>query len=288
MVNRTQALVLAFGLAAWAGLIVILLTAPEVYDRTLPTLGPRRTVEIAFVTLVAAFLGLLAVGVVRRWRWLFWSILAAFALGLVRVPVAVQQLLGQPRDPAWYVVLQAASGLVQFVIALVMLADYRRAGTWGSGASAGAGRSLAGARRRVNGRLSSACRCERQRTCDRRLRPRFPDGSQTEPVRDPVGHPQRVGDDGQRRVHRGAGDEEAGVGDVEVVQVVQLAVEVQRGGGRVGAEADGPVLVGHAGDAEPAAAVAVVLQHVLPALHRVEQAHELVPQPGVRGEVRRR
>jgi hypothetical protein len=62
-------------------------------------------------------------------------ILIAFGLGLVRVPVAVLQLLGQlaPAGPAWYVVLQGVSGVIQFVIALVMLADYRRAGTWGAG-----------------------------------------------------------------------------------------------------------------------------------------------------------
>jgi hypothetical protein len=58
--------------------------------------------------------------------------MVAFALGLVRVPVAVLQLLGRPSDPAWYVVVQGVSGLIQFVVALVMLADYRRAGTWGA------------------------------------------------------------------------------------------------------------------------------------------------------------
>jgi hypothetical protein len=35
------------------------------------------------------------------------------------------------QDPAWYVALQATVGLIQFVIALVMLAGYRKAGIWG-------------------------------------------------------------------------------------------------------------------------------------------------------------
>jgi hypothetical protein len=49
MVNRTQALVLWFVLVAWLSLIVILVTAPEVYDEALPALGHRRAVEIAFL-----------------------------------------------------------------------------------------------------------------------------------------------------------------------------------------------------------------------------------------------
>ena len=56
-------------------------------------------------------------------------------LGLIRVPVAVLQLLGKlaPAGPTWYVVFQGVIGVIQFVIALVMLADYRRSGIWGAG-----------------------------------------------------------------------------------------------------------------------------------------------------------
>jgi len=135
MVTRTQALVLCFVTAAWLSLIVILLTAPEIYDEALPALGRRRTVEIAFLLLLSAFLGLLAAGVLRRWRWMFWLILIAFGLGLIRVPVAVLQLLGTPAPagPTWYVVLQGIIGVIQFAIALVMFSDYRRAGMWGAG-----------------------------------------------------------------------------------------------------------------------------------------------------------
>ena len=38
-----------------------------------------------------------------------------------------------PADgPTWYALYQASLGLVQFVIALAMLAGYRRAGAWGA------------------------------------------------------------------------------------------------------------------------------------------------------------
>jgi hypothetical protein len=33
--------------------------------------------------------------------------------------------------PGWYVVVQVFVGLIQFVIALAMLAGYRKAGAWG-------------------------------------------------------------------------------------------------------------------------------------------------------------
>jgi hypothetical protein len=134
MINRTQALVLGFGLAAWIGLVVILLNAPQVYDEALPAGGHRTLYEIAFLVLLSGFLGLIAVGVVRRSRWIFWLILVAFLLGLVRVPVAVLELIGTltPTAPAWYVVLQGVSGLIQFLIALEMLASYRRFGIWGA------------------------------------------------------------------------------------------------------------------------------------------------------------
>jgi hypothetical protein len=38
-----------------------------------------------------------------------------------------------PAGPAWYVVWQGVIGVIQFVIALIMLADYRRSGIWGAG-----------------------------------------------------------------------------------------------------------------------------------------------------------
>jgi hypothetical protein len=135
MVSRTQALVLWFLVVAWLSVIVILLTAPDVYDQALPALGHRRAIEIVFLILLSAFLAVLGIGVRRGWRWLFWLILIAFGLGLIRLPVAVLQLLGvlSPAGPAWYVVLQGVIGVVQFVIALIMLADYRRSGIWGAG-----------------------------------------------------------------------------------------------------------------------------------------------------------
>jgi len=76
---------------------------------------------------------LLAVGVVRRWRWTFWLILVAFLFGVLRVPVAALQLTGvlATDTPAWYVLYQGLLGVAQFGIGLTMTVRYRRAGPWG-------------------------------------------------------------------------------------------------------------------------------------------------------------
>ena len=82
MINRVQALVLAFLLMAWISLVAILVAAPEVYEQRLRSLpGAQRIVEIVFVVALTAFILLLSIGVLRRWRWTFWLILIASYLG---------------------------------------------------------------------------------------------------------------------------------------------------------------------------------------------------------------
>ena len=134
MVNRTQALVLGFFGVALVSLLVLLVAAPEVYDQALRLPDSSGVAEVAFLAVLTGFLGLLTVGVLRRWRWIFWLVLVAFLAGVLRVPVAVLQLTGVlPADvPAWYVTFQGVIGLAQLAIGLAMLAGYRRAGVWGS------------------------------------------------------------------------------------------------------------------------------------------------------------
>jgi hypothetical protein len=134
MANRTQALVLSFFVVALGSLLVILVAAPEVYDQALRLRSGSTAAEVAFLAVLTAFIGLLTVGVLRRWRWMFWLLLVAFLAGVLRVPVAVLQLTGvlAADVPAWYVIFQGVIGLVQVAIGLAMLAGYRRAGVWGS------------------------------------------------------------------------------------------------------------------------------------------------------------
>ena len=141
MINRVQALVLGFLLMAWISLVVILVAAPEVYERRLPSLpGAQHVAEIVFVVALTAFIVLLSIGVLRRWRWMFWLILIAFLFGVLRIPVAVLQISGQmrPDGPLWYVILQGVIGLVQVLIALAMILGYRRSGSGDHEAAEGA------------------------------------------------------------------------------------------------------------------------------------------------------
>ncbi len=134
-INRTQGLVLAFFVLAWAGLVVMLAVSPavrEVTTRRMP--GAGASVLIGFLVALLVFLTLLTIAVLRRWRWAFWLILLAFAAGLARVPVAVLQLSGriEPEGPDWYVILQGVIGVIQVAIAVAMFVGYRRSGTWGA------------------------------------------------------------------------------------------------------------------------------------------------------------
>jgi len=132
--NRTSRLVLAFFVFAWVALVVILEAAPGTYEQALRLPGGERKLPtLAFLAAISAFLMLLGIGVIRRW--MFWLVLVAFLIGgVLRVPASILQLSGVlPADfPAWYVLLQALIGVVQFVIGVLMLAGYRREGVWGS------------------------------------------------------------------------------------------------------------------------------------------------------------
>jgi hypothetical protein len=134
MVNRTQALVLGFSLLAVVSLVGILLAAPETYDQALRLPSGDRRWEIAFLGALVAFIALLAIGVLRRWRWIFWLVMVAFLAGVLRVPVVVLQLTGimAADTPTWYLLFQGILGLVQFAIGLCMVAGHRRAGVWGA------------------------------------------------------------------------------------------------------------------------------------------------------------
>jgi hypothetical protein len=131
-INRAQALVLGFFVLVWATLVALFAVAPEVYYQAMKLSSAGA--GLLFLVGISAFITLLGIGVLRRWRWTFWLIAVAFLFGVLRIPVSVLTLEGVlPADePIWYVLYQAFLGLLQFAIALLMLVGYRRAGTWGA------------------------------------------------------------------------------------------------------------------------------------------------------------
>jgi hypothetical protein len=116
-------------------LVALLVASPAVREVTVSRIpGSGTSTIIAFVVALSGFLTVLAIGVLRRWRWVFWLLLVAFAAGLARVPIAVLQLSGRiaSEGPNWYVVVQGVIGVIQVGLAVAMFAGYRRAGPWGA------------------------------------------------------------------------------------------------------------------------------------------------------------
>ena len=91
-INRTQALVLGFFVLVWVSLVAIFALAPEVYYRAMKFSSAG--VGLLFLVGISAFIALLVVGVIRRWRWTFWLIAFAFLFGVLRIPASVLALAG--------------------------------------------------------------------------------------------------------------------------------------------------------------------------------------------------
>src|SRR6266567_3950985 len=91
----------------------------------------------------------------------------------------------------------------------------------------------------------------------------IPRPSRSQTVQQMIANAHRIGDDGQRRVDRRAGNEEAAVNNVKVVQIVRLAVDVEGRAFRVAAEADRAALMGCARNRDLLAQVERVLEEVL-------------------------
>jgi uncharacterized membrane protein (DUF2068 family) len=135
VVNRSQALVLAFFAGVLIALVAIRVLAPAAYSDALKLPpGASPVLLNSFVAGVIVLVALVSIGVVGRWRWLFWLLLVAFVAGILRLPVSILELEGvlPVTAPAWYVVLQAMIGVIQFGIGLVLVRGYRRAGPWGA------------------------------------------------------------------------------------------------------------------------------------------------------------
>ena len=101
-----------------------------------------------------------------------------------------------------------------------------------------------------------------------------------QPLEQVVADPQGIGHRRKRRVHRADAREEARVDHVEVVELVRAAVGVQHGRLRVGAEAAGAGLVGHARDRDGGLQVGVTREEMVRVHPGVsQQLLELVVQP---------
>jgi hypothetical protein len=132
-VSGIQRAVIAFFATMWVALGVILVVAPDVYG-----VAGSPVSAAAFFIAVSLLIATGTLGVVRRWRWLFWVIQVAFLAGALRVVTSALELAGTiPLEgPRWYVALQGAIGVVQLAIGFAMVATFRRSGIWGRATAA--------------------------------------------------------------------------------------------------------------------------------------------------------
>lgn len=137
--NRLRAALLAFCGIAVAILIAVYTVAPEIYVQTL-MLRPdpadaHPLAATALMGAIAVLVAVLAVGIVRRWRWLFWLVMAAFTLSALQIVALPFELAGilPPQFPVWYALSRGVVAVVQLVIGIWMIRLYRRCGVWGMG-----------------------------------------------------------------------------------------------------------------------------------------------------------
>src|SRR5208283_5122153 len=71
-------------------------------------------------------------------------------------------------------------------------------------------------------------------------------GGRAQAIQNVIAHTQRIGHDCERRIYRRARREEAAIHDVKILEIMDLAIHVQRRGSGIVPEADGAVLVGDA------------------------------------------
>ncbi len=127
--RRLQAVLIAFFLCATLSLLAVYRVQPAIYTQEL---GGAARYGWMLLLLLLAVEAVLTVGMLRRWRWLVWLLVVAFASSLLRVPLLALRLAGLAggSEPLWYDLVRALVGLVQGAIAVWMLRLYRRYGVW--------------------------------------------------------------------------------------------------------------------------------------------------------------
>lgn len=140
--RRLQQALLAFFLLVTLLLVAVYIAAPSLYKDTLslipfPT-GRSPAAALLLLAGVGVFIALLMVGVLRRWRWVFWLVLVAFGAMILDVPATILQLTGvlPVLFPLWYSLCRMGISLIAVGIGVWMLHLYRRHGVWALGRKA--------------------------------------------------------------------------------------------------------------------------------------------------------
>lgn len=135
--REVQAAIVAFFALAAASLVTIYIVAPDVYVQVLTNGGATKEahppVATALMVAILLLVAALTVGVLRRWRWVFWLVLVAFGFSALQIPAGALELAGiiPSSFPTWYTVYRALVAVPEVAIAVAMLWLWRRCGVWG-------------------------------------------------------------------------------------------------------------------------------------------------------------
>src|SRR5262249_54490267 len=77
-------------------IVAVYVTAPSIITQGL-MLSPSATdryplIATVFLLALLGFIGVLIIGVLRHWRWLFWLLLIAFGFSVLQVPATILEL----------------------------------------------------------------------------------------------------------------------------------------------------------------------------------------------------
>ena len=127
--RQLQAVLSAFFGFVTISLVVVYAVEPGIYAAVTGLAAPLLLVPLLLLE------ALLVVGTLRRWRWVFWLILAAFGFSALRVPLLALELAGvlPLEQPLWYNLYRTLVAVVQAIIAVWMAWLFRRQGVWACG-----------------------------------------------------------------------------------------------------------------------------------------------------------
>ena len=84
------------------------------------------------VILTVASLGVIVVGVIRLWRWVYWYVMINYFLAILSLPGNLTYVFGNApiRLPAWILLVQLPLSLAELALAIWMVIALRRYGPW--------------------------------------------------------------------------------------------------------------------------------------------------------------
>lgn len=137
--SRLERVLVAFFLLATLFLLVVYFVSPSIYTDTLMLQStPADRYPLAatlFLAGIVVLIAVLVVGIVRRWRWVFWLLLIAFTAMILEIPATILQLTGVVASlfPVWYSLCRMGVSVIAVGIAGWMWYIYRHYGVWAKG-----------------------------------------------------------------------------------------------------------------------------------------------------------